>query len=55
MRFKMTVDMDNSAFEGEAFELKNIMRQAINKIESGQDCGKVMDSNGNTVGKWEIN
>ncbi len=55
MTFKMEVDMDNAAFEERpASELGRLLRQAARKIEQGADGGKLMDINGNSVGRWEV-
>jgi hypothetical protein len=52
---KITIKTGNSAFEGgnKSYELARILRKLAEKVENGiYDC-KIMDVNGNTVGKME--
>ncbi len=64
MKFKLEIEMDNAAFEDGHDELGQILSdvsvtihrqffaEAIDPIHG--DAGNVRDSNGNTVGRWEI-
>ncbi len=56
MKFKMEVNMDNAAFSDDpAIELQIILECIGDKIRgNGQRSGTVFDTNGNSVGKWEI-
>jgi len=53
MDFKLKFNMDNAAFE-DPEEVKMILTVIGMKAAKGQTGGKVMDSNGNNVGQWEI-
>jgi hypothetical protein len=53
MRFTLNIDTDNAAFE-DPYELPAALGRVIQKLEAGADSGKVLDSNGNTVGSWSI-
>lgn len=60
MTFKLTIDMDNAAFEepnGEELsriflKLHSLFQGA--QLESDFSKGKLRDINGNTVGEWEV-
>jgi hypothetical protein len=57
MQFTLTIDMDNAAFEDEpVIELGRLVSRVGQRLydygESGSD--RILDSNGNTVGRWEI-
>ena len=55
MQITINVKLDNSAFEDNPNELQEILaRQIPHNIKPGDD-GKLKDSNGNTVGQWEVN
>lgn len=58
MKFKLEIDMDNSAFEEYPDELSRLLDlMAIlardNKFRDG-DSGPLYDRNGNRVAKWEV-
>lgn len=65
MKFTLTINCDNAAFgdpddnrhneSTAAIEVSRILRHASVKIR-GTGClgGRVMDVNGNTVGKYEV-
>lgn len=61
MTFNLTVNMDNDAFQDHA-ELSRIIRKLCETYvlldavrgKEPDPTGKLMDSNGNTVGSWEI-
>jgi hypothetical protein len=56
MTFTLTINMDNAAFDGapryEIARLLNTVQAAVSY--PGRVDGKVLDVNGNTVGRWEI-
>lgn len=55
MNIRIEVNLDNSAFEENQLELSEIIaRQIPHSLKPGDD-GKLKDSNGNTVGQWEVN
>ena len=54
MKFELKVNMENQSFEeNPILELQIILNQVWTELEN-HSCGKVWDSNGNTVGKFEI-
>ncbi len=59
MEFALKINMDNAAFEDRpAGELAKCLNAVTERIcLSGGDLteGKIKDSNGNTVGSWQIN
>lgn len=62
MRYTLTIDMDNAAFEGppwaRAQEVGRLLTKAIEDIEddgvSTGDRAVLFDHNGNRVGHWEV-
>jgi hypothetical protein len=52
--FRLTVDMQNAAFQDNPEELITILQDAIEKIKAGNQTAKLKDSNGNTVGQFTI-
>ena len=54
-KFKLTVEMGNAAFADadERVELAAVLRRLAGAVETG-DRGVVVDTNGNTVGRWTI-
>jgi hypothetical protein len=53
--FTMEFATDNAAFEeGWGTEIAGILRKVAQRVEDGDSAGAVMDSNGNTVGQWEL-
>ncbi len=55
MEFKVTVDMQNAAFDdGPATELSRILKALSKAVQEGADGGNVFDLNGNKVGSWEV-
>jgi len=58
MKKKVIIEfsMDNSSFEdyGAAKEMGAIVQRAANKIRTGLTKGPVLDTNGNTVGSFNI-
>ena len=54
--FKLEFATDNAAFECKgASETARILRKIAKRIEEGDFDGKVMDSNGNSIGSFELN
>ena len=54
MQIDIRVNLDNGAFEDNPGELGDILRQVPHNPKPG-DEGKLKDSNGNTVGSYEVN
>ena len=55
MKFILTIDSDNAAFEGNpADEVARILRDVVVKLELGTERGTCTDYNGNKVGKFEL-
>lgn len=50
--FRLTINCGNEAFDDTNVELVRLIREVANKVEKGDTYGKVMDTNGNTVGSW---
>lgn len=55
MRFVVTIDCDNAAFEDDpSCEVANILRQVVRAVEKdGSQGGGLADSNGNTCGSYK--
>ncbi len=51
MKLTIEINMDNDAFNSPR-ELRKCLAQVADKIDRG--AGKIMDTNGNSVGKWEV-
>jgi hypothetical protein len=46
-------DTENDAFHPDpSIEIATILRKVADHIDLGMKSGKVMDSNGNSVGRW---
>lgn len=59
MEFKLTINMDKDAFKNDrANELIRILQKLTKTLSASEleigDSGSAIDSNGNTVGTWEI-
>lgn len=56
--FKVTMNTDNDAFQGDSpslnHEVARILRDIAKKLEQGATGGNCRDSNGNTVGTWSL-
>lgn len=54
MRFVVTIDCDNAAFEDDpSCEVANLLRKVVRAVEKdGSQCGRLSDSNGNTCGSY---
>ena len=47
-------DSDELSTEGR-YELARLLRKVAVQIETGSTDGKIMDVNGNAIGKWNLN
>jgi hypothetical protein len=54
MNITIKVDLDNAAFKDNIHELHEILSQQIPHILMPFDFGEIKDSNGNTVGNYEV-
>lgn len=56
MKFVLEFNCDNVAFDGYATaeETARLLREAADKVTAGRTEGKLVDSNGNTVGEWRF-
>lgn len=55
--FTLTINTDNAAFEGEQFypEMRAVLdKVAIQVADYFRENGSVRDTNGNTVGRFEL-
>lgn len=53
MRFTLTIDCDNAAFEDDpSVEVARILADASRYVSAGYSSQPTRDSNGNTVGAW---
>jgi len=54
---KIEIDTNNAVFDypNGNNEIKNILREVSKQIEIGRNESFLLDSNGNTVGRWELN
>ena len=53
--FKIEIETGNAAFEDDRnMELARILRQIAERLENGEDAGRVLDINGNKVGSFEM-
>ena len=52
---KIEIETGNAAFEDDRnMELERILRQIAERLENGEDAGRVLDINGNKVGSFEM-
>lgn len=52
--FNLKFSTGNAAFEEyPEGEISRILNQIKDKVFNGYESGKIMDSNGNGIGKWE--
>jgi len=52
-KFVVKISTGNAAFEDDLKgETIRILREIIDRIESGEGCGSAVDENGNKVGLW---
>ena len=55
MKTKIQFSTENAAFsDNKEYEIARILRGIAQRIENGIDCGKIIDINGNTIGKFEV-
>jgi hypothetical protein len=56
MRFTVTIDCDNAAFEDDlSCEVANILRKVVRSVEKdGSQEGALADSNGNICGEYHF-
>lgn len=57
MQFKLTIDMDNVAFDdGSEYsnELVRLLASVTESVQMGKDFDSLRDVNGNLVGRWSI-
>jgi len=52
--FKLTIKMDNAAFEDREGEVARILREIANKVEAGYWSGTARDYNGNDVSTFKV-
>jgi hypothetical protein len=61
-KFTLEITLGNDAMQTPA-DVRNALMKIANRLERGQDpyspfegedSGKIMDGNGNSVGKWEV-
>jgi hypothetical protein len=57
MMFSLQFDTDNAAFEDDnvGLECARILQDIAKQVGRGYQEGRVIDSNGNKVGTWELN
>jgi hypothetical protein len=55
-KFRLTIDMDNAAFEDDPGELARCLRDVASLVAPGKEWqhGNVRDINGNTVGTFKV-
>ena len=55
MRTQVNIDSENAAFEGDNGrpEVARLLRQAADRIEAGDDIGRLHDINGNGCGRFD--
>jgi hypothetical protein len=51
-KFQIDFKVDNAAFEDNPEEVQDILMKIVKKLRHGESGGRVIDSNGNTVGEW---
>jgi hypothetical protein len=56
MKFIAEIKLDNAAYDNQyiQYELIDNLKGIIAKLENANEWGTIKDSNGNTVGKWDI-
>ncbi|HXJ55422.1 MAG TPA: hypothetical protein VNU68_02045 [Verrucomicrobiae bacterium] len=57
MKFKLTIAMDNAAFEDGAdgmFEVARILEELAADLRNGSAASTLMDVNGNSVGRYTV-
>ena len=55
MKFTLEIESENAAFsESPEIETARLLRQTADRLETGDEYGKLMDYNGNGVGFWDM-
>ena len=54
MKIVIDIKTENAAFEENPQEVEMILKETAEKIGLGDRDGKLMDSNGNIVGKFKV-
>jgi len=54
MKIIINIKTDNAAFQDNDTELYDIMGRVSMAVSDGEREGNLMDSNGNTVGKFKV-
>ena len=55
MAFTLRIETENDAFAcGADFQVARLLRQCAARVEAGHTEGNLRDSNGNTVGRFEL-
>ena len=56
MKVNITIDCRNEALTGPdaVFEVGRLLRQTADRIEAGQDYGRLTEYNGNGCGTWDL-
>lgn len=56
MKVNITIDCRNEAMTGPGavFEVGRLLRQTADRIEAGQDYGRLTEFNGNGCGNWDL-
>jgi len=54
MKFTLSIDCSNAAFEDLNEELRSLLAKVGDDIEGGATSGPIRDSNGNRVGTWQF-
>lgn len=55
MKFICKFNMNNVIFDNNLeFQTSQILKQIAFRIEKGETFGTIQETNGNTIGKWEI-
>jgi len=52
--FKLKFETDNAAFDDPNWETHRILKHIADVVLKGETSGKVMDSNGNSIGEWSL-
>lgn len=54
--FSLRIKTNNAAFaeDDKAHEVARALREVADKLDAGHDSATIRDSNGNTVGNWEL-
>ena len=54
MQFTLAIESENEAFEDPQPEVVRILREVADQMERGTYCANIRDTNGNTVGTFEL-